>query len=289
MNPFDLTGPAFLGFYAVLIVVALVLQWGLRRLLESGPPPPLPLDDPYAIAWLRGGAPEAVRVAALSLVDRGFLDIVTVDNAPRLARREGTVWQAPRNPLERALFDIAANPATFQSLNSDGAVKTACEAYRAALRERRLVPDDNATMGRMLTTITIGTALVGAGFAKIEVAVARGHSNIAFLVMLMVLAVILLIIGASRRRTPIGDRALADLRQLFVGLKGRSTTLIPGAMTADAMLLAAVFGMAALPGTLHAPLQTYFRQSASGGGGDGGGDGGSSGCGGGGGCGGCGS
>jgi hypothetical protein len=50
MNPFDLSGPSFLEFYAGLasfaaLAVKLFIDAG-----EGGVPPPLPLGDPYQIA-----------------------------------------------------------------------------------------------------------------------------------------------------------------------------------------------------------------------------------------------
>jgi uncharacterized protein (TIGR04222 family) len=79
MNPFDLSGPQFLVFYigvAVVVVgaVKLAIDTG-----EGGAPPALPLGDPYQIAWLRGGTPEAARIAVLSLVDRSLL-VVDIDD-----------------------------------------------------------------------------------------------------------------------------------------------------------------------------------------------------------------
>jgi hypothetical protein len=109
----------------------------------------------------------------------------------------------------------------------------------------------------------------------------------------MVIASYVLILLLRRRRTGLGDRILADLRTLFAALKARAATLRAAAGDSDAVLLAAVFGLRALPGTQFAAVQQIYRKSMdtagwAGGGGCGSGCG--SGCGGGGGgCGGCGS
>ena len=42
----------------------------LQRSGEDGPVPKLRAVDPYLIAYLRGGRPEAIRTAVLSLIDR---------------------------------------------------------------------------------------------------------------------------------------------------------------------------------------------------------------------------
>src|SRR6266511_933500 len=73
MNPFDLRGPEFLLFYfcfSLAVIIAIVV---LRRRAESGDAPRIDLGDPYLIAYLRGGEDEALRLAVISLVDRGAL------------------------------------------------------------------------------------------------------------------------------------------------------------------------------------------------------------------------
>ena len=74
MNPFELTGFSFLGFY-VLLGIAVI--WGLRawiRHLETADAPPAQnMTDPYLIAHLRSGENEALRVATVALLDRGLL------------------------------------------------------------------------------------------------------------------------------------------------------------------------------------------------------------------------
>ena len=68
MNPFDLSGPEFLVFYiCVALMVIIALKLAIDE-AEGGAPRALPLSDPYQIAWLRGGTPEAARIAVLSLI-----------------------------------------------------------------------------------------------------------------------------------------------------------------------------------------------------------------------------
>ena len=61
MNPFALRGPEFLGFYAglcgVAFTVIVVWAWRLGR-NSTGTRFP---REPYAIAFVRGGATEAAR------------------------------------------------------------------------------------------------------------------------------------------------------------------------------------------------------------------------------------
>ena len=70
MNPFDLSGPEFLVFYiCVALMVIIALKLAIDE-AEGGAPRALPLSDPYQIAWLRGGTPEAARIAASGMSRR---------------------------------------------------------------------------------------------------------------------------------------------------------------------------------------------------------------------------
>jgi uncharacterized protein (TIGR04222 family) len=286
MNPLDLPGPAFLVFYVILCAVVTVAARLVVAALESRRPSSLALDDPYQIAWLRGGAPEAARIAVLSLVDRGVLE---VNKDKKLARRSASPWDAPRQPLERAVYDLAANPADAGALFKDRAVSEVCAGYRERLAKAGLVPDADGEGNRLLILAVALAIVLGIAVLKAGVALSRGKENLAFLAVLAVVAAVVLWKQILRRRTRAGDTALGDLRRLFDALKGRAASIQAGRMTNDAMLLAAVFGLSALPGTGFATLHSFFPKASSSSGGSCGSSCGSGGCGGGGGCGGCGS
>jgi uncharacterized protein (TIGR04222 family) len=286
MNPFDLSGPVFLVFYTG---VALIVVIGLKLVIneaERGAPRALPLSDPYHIAWLRGGTPEAARIAVLSLTDRSLLQVsgenLVNGNSAQLSVRE---------PIERAILarcGQSGTPAT--AVLDDPAVESACEPYRARLERLQLMPD-TAMRARRYRWCTVATAiLLGVTLTKIAIAFSRGRYNVEFLVILTAVAVWGVWFLIRHPRTRLGDRMLEDLRRLFSALRQRAATVRRGAMTSDAMLLAAVFGLSALPATGFADLQHVYKKATKSAGGCGAGCG--SGCGGGGGgggCGGCGS
>lgn len=85
MNPFELAGPQFLAFYATLGAGVLFAVYVLKQHAEGGEPIRLPSTDPYLIAYLRGGATEAVRLGVAVLVDRQLLEL---EDGDRVARRE---------------------------------------------------------------------------------------------------------------------------------------------------------------------------------------------------------
>jgi uncharacterized protein (TIGR04222 family) len=283
MNPFDLPGPQFGAFYLVAAgVVYVIYRYALHQ-AESGEPTALPLNDPYQIAYLRGGTRDAGRVAVLSLVDRGRLNI----EGERIVTRGSTTGLAP---IEAAIVECCAAPATVPALLGDRRVAQACEAYRAPLEELGLVPDRLLRDQRWLWFTVAASVLLGIGLVKLYVALERGRTNVGFLVLLMAFALWLLITAARRRRTALGDAVLSDLRRLFHGLRGQVAPAAEGGATSDAMLLAAVFGVSALPSLAFGEIKRVFAKADQGGsscGSSGGGDGGCGG--GGGGCGGCGS
>jgi len=283
MNPFDLSGPSFLVFYIVFAVIVVVAVKLAIDTAEQGAPPALPLSDPYPIAWLRGGTPEAARIAVLALTDRGLLAIQGDDLV-----NFGPARSFVREPLERAILALCAQSGTAATaVLDDPAVEQACAVYQAQLERLQLMPDP-AMRARRNRWLAIATAiLLGVAVIKIDIAIGRGKYNVEFVIILGLIALWVMWRLTRRRRTSLGNRMVKDLRRLFRALRQRAASIRSGAMTSDTVLLAAVFGLSVLPGTGFADLLRVYKKSASSGGGCGTSCG--SGCGGGGGgCGGCG-
>lgn len=285
MNPFDLPGPEFLAFYSALILIVLVLLYLAFQYAEGGQPPALPLRDPYKIAWLRGGNREAARIAVLSLADRDLVEFTGNKISLKGGRRV-----AVRHPLEQAIVR-RCEPGLINvgSIAKDGVVESVCNQYRGELDALHLTADQRARAYRWCLYLVAAALLAGVALGKIVIALERGRTNIGFLIILAIAGLLVGLILVQRRRTSLGDRVLADLRQLFEQLRSRALMFRRGQMTSDVMLLAAVFGFAALPDTYSDIQRAYASTGGSDGGGGCGSSDGGSGCGGGGGCGGCGS
>ena len=291
MNPFDWAGPPFLLFYIALIGVTIATVHVVIRIAEDGPAPALPLADPYQIAWLRGGTPETVRIAVLSLLDREAIDLDVTGIVANPNKRSASA--AAGSPIERAVLDCCGEGVIgLRQLATDPSVVAVAESCRRGLEQLKLVPTDEQ-MGRRrrLMAVAVFTLFVVA-LIKLVLALDRGHSNVVFLMLLAIASPFAIWLLVKLQRTRLGSRMLADLRQLFGALRGRAATIRRGEMTSEAMLLAAVFGLSALPTGSYSDLLQAYRsvdqaKSSSGCGSDGGGGGGCGG--GGGGCGGCGS
>lgn len=283
-NPLDWPGPEFLGFYVAVIVVATILTGWLRRRCEDGPAPRLGEADPVQIAFLRGGADEALRVALFGLLDRGVLAFANGRIGP--GPKAGEALRGEFEPEVAAHFRVAAEPRTLFTPDRARWVSGRCEPELVRLGLLPGVEDRARRWG-----IVAGAAFVLLGLAvtKMSIGLERGRP-VAFLVFLGLAAPLVAALPVFRRRTVRGDAMVNDLQRIFAGLRG--DTLAAGAP--EAALAAAVFGLGFLPESVWAWRSQVFPRASSGAGGTGcaGGCGssgcGGSGCGGGGGCGGCG-
>lgn len=293
-NPLDLPGPQFLVFYTIVAFLTLGLLYAVRAASEAGPAPRLDVSDPYLIAYLRGGTPEALRVATVTLIDRGLLQ---VDENSRTVAAPAR-FTPPQHPLEQALMRHFEQSHMAITVFGSAELKAVCNDYEQRLAALGLLPDAARRSARRRLLSAALVVIVGLALAKLGVALARGRTNVLFLIVLTVAAAVAASVVATPRLTTRGRTLLADLRRLFARLRARSAQLTRGAATADAALLAAVFGLGALPAAFAYAHTLYPRASSGGsslgtscsascgsscgGGGDGGG-GGCGGCGGGGG------
>jgi len=264
INPFSLHGAAFLAFYAVLGGVGLLCQHLWNRAREnSGLMPQLNMTDPYQIAYLRGGADQALNIAAVSLIDRGLL---SGGDAMLVAERGAT--DLVRRPIEKAILELYRTASSAADMRRSARCLAACVEYERTLQDFGLVADQKVFNQRLMPLVIVLVALGFVGFLKIEMALADGR-DFGFLIVLM----IALGVGAfwmfRRHRTARGDAMLADLQDLFSRLRDRADSLRQGGATNEAALLAAVYGVDKLPADRFPgtkPLRRKKQDSSCGGG-----------------------
>jgi uncharacterized protein (TIGR04222 family) len=258
MNPLDLTGPEFLGFYLPYGVCVLALACLVRALLHRsmGAPPDArwtpgiyPREgDAYAIASLRGGSQEAVRTLLGRLLE-----------ADLLAVREGQIHAlgspqsgvAQLQPIEQAAWRAFTPSVSYRPLEAEQRV------LQATAPQLQVVDDELARQGLTLTDKRKSTfrillavtalAVLGLGAAKLLVAFARGKSNVGFLILLLVgfgfsIARVLKV----PRLTRTGQQYLSWLQESHRGLH---QMILSGRRSgAGEMVLAAgIYGLAAVP------------------------------------------
>lgn len=294
-NPFDLRGPEFLVFYIILGAVVTAVIASLRWRAEPVAVARVPLTDYLKIAYLRGGPVEALRVAAVSLLDRGLVEVVGEHHLKATPAK----MPAGLQRTEQRVLEACKEPMRASAILDDTSLKvTAITECEGQLVRAGLLPDENVKAERQWL-LFVGAVLLGLVAAiKILIALGRGRSNVWFLVITAFVFGYVLYRVASPFRTLAGEAMLADLRQLFSGLRHRASWLATPTESNEMALLAAVFGIDSLPAARGYVAEKLFRKpesqySSSGGscGSSGGSSCGSS-CGGGGcggGCGGCGS
>jgi uncharacterized protein (TIGR04222 family) len=245
MNPFDLPGPQFLLFYTVFAaaVVAGVVFWRRRAELSSSSPR-IDLSDPYLIAYLRGGEREVLRVATVTLIDRGLLN----RNGSHIWRAENASPDSVRRPVEQALLMKYARGGEVSWMFEDDGLSKACEPYGHTLRRARLLPDESVNQARLVRLVIASFVLTGVGFTKVFIALDAGRTNVGFLIVLIIVSVVIAAAVSFPRLTESGRTTIEDVQSLYSGLRDRSGLLNPGGAGIEPMMLAAVFGVGALAG-----------------------------------------
>lgn len=290
-----MSGPAFLGLYGAVIGVAFAWVrwrvWATERTQEAAVPDPPEIWDPVDLAFLRGDANEVLRVVAVELVQRGYLEVrqskvLGMVTSQRLAQTDRPPAVEHLGPLRRRVFDFFARPRVSAALFRDpalgGWVRGHCQDAERGLREQLLLTPPEVGRVRRRSAFFATAVVLGLGGYRLAVAWANGRTNVGFLILLGILGVALVTAGSNPGRLSRRGRAYVQrLQERYQGLRSRLRNLDQSVDDTGLVFAVALFGFAVLEGTPYAGLATSFRQASSGAGCGGGG-----GCGGG--CGGCG-
>lgn len=304
-NPLaEMYGPQFLILYAT--VAACVLLYSFRKVRWREPeanraayqPDGL---DPYLLAYLRGRQAEVLRLAVLSLIQKGHLGVVTRTSKKGEYK---DIVAMPTDPqpgsltgVDQSVFDgLARSSGGFCSNASEleEAIDTHCRGYKALLEHEDLIPKPERYRAAWKAKLGGGVVLVGLAVYKLAAALLNGHTNVAILILLTVASLFTLWVGCNPpQQTARGKHYLNSLATEL--RKNSDLRALRAPLSEPAMLLLfAVLGVSVLQSTAYASVYDAFEaqrasQHASGGGcgGGGGGEGEGGGCGGGG-CGGCG-
>lgn len=292
MNPLDLKGPDFLAFYipyaAVVFAIALVARWlyrgstGDEPVLARWRPGVYPREgDACAIALLRGGPAEVANTVLGRLFSCNLIEV-----SDKILRRPTSPGSWPSlDPIETEALRVFDNavPAVKADKEMQRAIEPHVRILAEDLERQGLIPGPGQRQGYWTICGLALMAVSGLGLAKLLVALARGRTNVDYLVILLAVFTWL---GYRFLRPPLrtraGDQYLDWLKESHRGL----VNLITSGRREDLRemaLIAGIYGLGTLP--VFSPLHTAMNPPSSSGG-DGGSCGGG-GCGGGG-CGGCG-
>jgi len=294
---FDLQGPEFLRFYAVLLLIAFGFAFATRFLAkyaerEPGISDTEPLDA-YQAAYLSGGPKWAVKTAVAKLLADN--DVAMVKPwSQRLGRTQSVM--SDRHVLERALLNAmpdAPRGASWLELNRH--CREPLESIAASLEARGLLLGSQRRLIASVVPLAVMALAIVIGAIKTGIGIER-HRPVTYLVMMCVAAAVvtLAVFVWPVRRTYAGDRRLASMKMGHRHLRNEAR-LGPFSASDGLPLAVALYGLGVLsPGPLQHVARTIEprgipAQRKSGFRGDGGGVGCSAGissCGGGGGCGG---
>ncbi|HEY6528855.1 MAG TPA: TIGR04222 domain-containing membrane protein [Cellvibrionaceae bacterium] len=255
MFPFNLPGPAFLGFYTILGLALSVLLWWYPRRVKSSSnvdhTRPF-FNAPYSLAYLNLGANHCLSICAFNLIDRGLMTATETGYICSDAKFTKQVSQ----PLEHALIQYAAGtPKALFNANKNVLVKAALHSIKTQLVQQGLLHSNPVWLPIKLLCLSI---LAVAGITKIIVALNHGHTNIIFLVMIMSFFIIGVAIYAGPRVSTEGKETLSIMQGLLAQLHGRMSELKPGGFTQEATLAAALFGLSALPAEVFPYIHTIL-------------------------------
>jgi uncharacterized protein (TIGR04222 family) len=289
-NTWGISGPRFLGVYALLFVGVLVAVRLLRLRPTAGRsdvPPPDPRElHPYELAYLNGGPTLAANAALAGLRAAGVL---TTGGGRHTVAVCGPL---PSNatPLDRAAVLVASGgQQPVRSVRRDLAARPEMVELADRLRWRGLLmSDEQRSAYRSLGLLWV--ALLVLGLARALAGASRGKP-IGFLVFCLLVTAVVTAASLLRvpRATRPGQKTLAAARAVS---GGRATAASTGATMFGATGAAygvALFGLGALWASdpeFAAGIGVPRHTTDVSGGGGGGSCGGGSSCGGGGGCGG---
>lgn len=279
-----MTGPQFLAFYAVLVILTCILQqWLIKRGERSGLQSMYFASDPYRVATLRAGDNEAIRVAVFSLVNREVLG----ECDGMVQTREGHPGKLA-SPLELAIARICqSQPFKISQLQQHPELSALCNQYEEDLVQEGLLCKGPLKRRRILIALSFMVIVEAIAVHRAWYAIQHGHFNLKFLFVLAVMAgMLLLFVPLTCRTTADGDECLKKLQKMMGNPQELAQKLHAGDATDNAMMFASVFGLSMLPAGIFAFSDRLFPQPVSSSGSDSSSSSSSSGCGGG--CGGCG-
>ena len=299
-NPIgNMYGPHFLVFYAIVIASVFIITKVIFYFFdpsESSSIPQVPsVVDPYEIAYLRGGENEIIRLVILDLIQRGYLERVAKTKGDEIAQAKdhpderhlytipkeqmsflkmedenivqakNTEKRKPLNTLQHIVFSHFSSSLSasgiFQS-DLDRRVKEYCINYQRKLEQDKLILTDSDS--GFFKTVMIGGLfiIIGLGSYKLFVALATYHFNVLFLIM-MGIGATFLYLGFCRppRMSIRGGKYLERLELAYERLDNKDIKLNYHTTDPTLLLMAGIFGVVALEGTVYSYYPTMFQKA----------------------------
>lgn len=292
LNPFEMVGPQFLGFFAVIFCIALLAGIFLRKRLVVASP--LKEEDVQLhaaeLAYLNGGRRQVVLALLAAMIQQGSLELRREKKKFYYTKKSRLHAVKPLPPDADSLSQLIHREASGdQGLPIDQLSFIAsplAKRMEESLQDRGLLPQSGTNVAAGLPMALV--LLIGV--VKIFVGVARGKP-VGFLMLGCVVALYAMArLMRSPRLSDKGRRVVSATKDRHAAL-AENTALDVDRSSADTMLAVALFGLAgtSIPalkelrdsvGTGHASATCGATTGGGCGGGGCGGGGGGGGCGG---------
>jgi uncharacterized protein (TIGR04222 family) len=267
-----MTSAEFLISYGVGCAAILLFAWWFVARADdsadSGREPLPTAFDPQEIAFLRGDTNELVRFTVFDLMRSGYLEMSRAEGKrERTIRRTMTVPdRSLLDPVGALVYDYFVEPQTARALFASPVPKVVAEQSgprREPLLAKRLLNAPRVRRASQLARVVGAAAILAVGASRIVYALSLNHRNVAFTVVMAVVAIVLLLaVTRVPRLSKRGRMYVASLRAALPP-SGSLGAASPSLSPTFAVVVAAS-GMAVLAGTPYAALgQSFGRQAAS--------------------------
>src|SRR5262245_21161673 len=153
-NPFNWTGPRFLGFYIALLTcgigAAILLRRSLRQPSDEPAPEHLALH-PYEVAYLAGSTNQVINAVLASLVQSGIL---TVDATERKLTRRSRLPDGAHE-LEETVVDAVLPEFGCTIKDASRRIAERMDRPKETLREYGLMPSSGSAAAACLLPLLL--------------------------------------------------------------------------------------------------------------------------------------
>ena len=250
MNPFVLSGPAFLAFFAIALAVVVLSALLCDLVLLQPESTTHGREDlgPYELAYLSGGADAATDAAVVSLVHAGQLVLDQVgylalgaDPGAKAGMLTYRSNQSHQHELELAVIGaVSERPCSLEHVRSQ--VRVTAEGLQILLVPRGLLLSRfKHALGSAIGTCWLGAVLWCIGASRIVHGLANGRP--VFFLLLLVAGLTVYVYKRRGRFPRLTHPGMAVLREQRTENQALETTAMSEPAQLDARELALAYGL----------------------------------------------
>lgn len=221
-------GPFFLILYALLCLAAILyarylLPKRMIRNKEEESPKIPDKPDPYEIAYLWQTENELLSLVIFNLVRRGYLTLNRAKTQTTIRKNEKSTTHL--SAMEKDVYMRLEGETSLETFAKDvyrdSYFRTHAESLDKSLKEQGLLWTVFDADDFRIRKMKIVVFLIAVALYKIAAALSQGHSNIGFLIIMVIFtAIILMKIQVNKMPSAKGYKLLEQMKQAFRPLHG---------------------------------------------------------------------